>query len=111
MPRAEEYKISEDKHEIPHYLPGIFYQIDLNIEPMDESIFDLEMDNPILPVNVNDEYESFCNINLSKIGDPMRKTCLNLTVIDQPSGHYLPLERKHELSEAISSWVKLNGLN
>ena len=80
-----------------------------NIAYANKAINNGIISQPVLFVNA--EYESFCNINLGKIGDPMRKTCLNLTVIDQPSGHYLPLERKHELSEAISSWVKSNGLN
>ncbi|MBB6498360.1 alpha/beta hydrolase [Pedobacter cryoconitis] len=59
---------------------------------------------------VNDEYEPFSNINLSKIGDPMRNACSNLTVIDQPAGHWVPLERKHEITETIRSWIKLKGL-
>lgn len=59
---------------------------------------------------VNDEYEPFSNINLSKIGNPMRAACSNLTVIDQPSGHWVPLERKYEIKETIRSWVKLNSL-
>ncbi|WP_260319789.1 alpha/beta hydrolase [Pedobacter cryoconitis] len=59
---------------------------------------------------VNDEYEPFSNINLSKVGNPMRAACSNLTVVDQPSGHWVPLERKYEIIETIHAWVKLNSL-
>lgn len=54
---------------------------------------------------VNGEYDSISNINLSRVGDPMRATCPSLSVIDQPAGHWLPLERKSELTESIRSWL------
>jgi pimeloyl-ACP methyl ester carboxylesterase len=59
---------------------------------------------------VNGEYDTISNINLSKVGDPMRKACTNLSVSDQPAGHWLPLECKPQLTETIRSWTKLNGL-
>ncbi|CAM4093338.1 Pimeloyl-ACP methyl ester carboxylesterase [Pedobacter westerhofensis] len=64
-----------------------------------------------LPVlYINDVYEPFSNINVSKIGDPMRKACPDLTVTDQPSGHWVTLERKAELTRSIRSWIKLKHL-
>ena len=59
---------------------------------------------------INDEYEPFSNINLSKVGDPMRNACSKLTVIDQPAGHWVTLERKSEVTETIRSWIKSNRL-
>lgn len=60
---------------------------------------------------INGEYDSNCNINLSRLGEPMRNACNNLSVVDLPAGHWLPLERKTELIAAIRSWIKLNGLS
>jgi hypothetical protein len=34
----------------------------------------------------------------------------NVSVAHQPAGHWLPLERKTELTHAIRSWVKTKGL-
>ncbi len=59
---------------------------------------------------VNDEYEPFSNINLTQVGEPMRKACSHLTVADLPSGHWVTLERKQELVETMRAWIKLNGL-
>lgn len=81
---------------------------DANIAYAKTALNNGKLNQPVL--FVNDEYEPFSNINLSKVGDPMREACSNLTVIDQPSGHWLPLERKSELTETIRSWAKLNGL-
>jgi pimeloyl-ACP methyl ester carboxylesterase len=60
---------------------------------------------------VNGEYDSISNINLSSVGDPMRRTCQSLYVTDQPAGHWLPLERKTELTQSIHSWLKTVGLH
>lgn len=81
---------------------------DANIAYAKTALNNGKLSQPVL--FVNDEYEPFSNINLSKVGDPMRNACSSLTVIDQPSGHWLPLERKPELTETIRSWIKLNGL-
>ena len=40
----------------------------------------------------------------------MRRTCDDLSVTSLPSGHWLPLERKTELVQAIRSWFKTKGL-
>jgi hypothetical protein len=38
-------------------------------------------------------------------GDAMRAECADLTVTSLPSGHWLPLERKAELIQAIRTWL------
>ena len=81
---------------------------DANIAYAKTSLNNGKLSLPVL--YVNDEYEPFSNINLSKVGDPMRQFCSDLTVIDQPSGHWVTLERKAELTKTISSWLKLKGL-
>jgi pimeloyl-ACP methyl ester carboxylesterase len=81
---------------------------DANIAYAQKAVNNGNLTQPVL--FVNGEYDTISNINLSKVGDPMRNSCPKLTVIDQPAGHWLPLERKPQLTEAILSWTKLNGL-
>jgi pimeloyl-ACP methyl ester carboxylesterase len=64
---------------------------------------------PVLFVNGN--VDGLCDISLSRIGDPMRQACGDFSVNDQPAGHWLPLERKAELTEAIRSWAKAKQLS
>jgi hypothetical protein len=40
----------------------------------------------------------------------MRSTCQDLSVTNLPSGHWLPLERKSELIQAMRSWLKTKAL-
>jgi pimeloyl-ACP methyl ester carboxylesterase len=54
---------------------------------------------------VNGEFDGICDITRSRLGEPMRNTCQDLSVTNLPAGHWLPLERKTELCQAIRSWV------
>ena len=60
---------------------------------------------------VNGSFDGLCDISLGRIGDPMRQACGDLSVNDQPAGHWLPLERKVELTDAIRSWAKAKQLS
>jgi hypothetical protein len=40
----------------------------------------------------------------------MRSSCKDLSVTNLPSGHWLPLESKTELIQAIRSWLKTKEL-
>lgn len=55
---------------------------------------------------VNGDYDQICTIAGNRQGDPMRAACAELTVTSLPSGHWLPLERKTELVEAIQAWLR-----
>jgi pimeloyl-ACP methyl ester carboxylesterase len=59
---------------------------------------------------VNGDFDGLCNINSGRIGEPMRHACQDLSVTDEPAGHWLPLERKTELTRAIRGWIKAKGL-
>lgn len=59
---------------------------------------------------VNGDYDQICTIDGNAQGDPMRAACANLTVTSMPSGHWLPLERKDELTQAIRGWLGAQGL-
>jgi pimeloyl-ACP methyl ester carboxylesterase len=54
---------------------------------------------------VNGEFDGICDITRSLLGEPMRRTCQDLTVTNLQAGHWLPLERRTELVQAIRSWI------
>jgi pimeloyl-ACP methyl ester carboxylesterase len=64
---------------------------------------------PVLFVNGN--FDGICDITRSRLGEPMRSTCADLSVTALPAGHWLPLERKAELVQAIRSWLEAKGLS
>ena len=65
----------------------------------------------LLPVLfVNGDFDQICSITEDRQGDPMRAACADLTVTSLPAGHWLPLERKAELTEAIRRWLQSKGL-
>lgn len=63
---------------------------------------------PVLFINGN--FDALCDISHTRLGEPMRSACQDLTVTSLPSGHWLPLERKAEVTQAIRSWLKTKAL-
>jgi pimeloyl-ACP methyl ester carboxylesterase len=59
---------------------------------------------------INGEFDGICDINRSRLGEPMSRTCQDLSVTSLPSGHWLPLECKTELIHAMRSWLETKGL-
>ena len=59
---------------------------------------------------INGDWDAICDINRSRLGEPMQRACQNLWLTSLPAGHWLPLERKNEVVEAIRSWLKAKGL-
>ena len=59
---------------------------------------------------VNSDWDAICDINRSRLGEPMRRSCTDLSVINVPAGHWLPLESKTELVQAIHSWLEMTKL-
>ena len=60
---------------------------------------------------INGEWDGICDITRSRLGEPMRRACQDLSVTNLPAGHWLPLERKTEVVQAIRSWLKTKGLS
>jgi pimeloyl-ACP methyl ester carboxylesterase len=56
---------------------------------------------------VNGDYDGICDTSRSRLGEPMRRACGDLTVTALPAGHWLPLERKTELVNAMREWLKV----
>jgi pimeloyl-ACP methyl ester carboxylesterase len=60
---------------------------------------------------VNGDFNQVCTIIGNRQGDPMRAACTDLTVTSLPAGHWLPLERKVELIQAIRIWLQSEKLS
>ncbi|MHA3701042.1 alpha/beta fold hydrolase [Jatrophihabitans sp. YIM 134969] len=60
---------------------------------------------------VNGEWDALCTITGNRQGDPMRAACADLTIVSVDAGHWLPLERATELTEALRAWVTSRGLH
>jgi pimeloyl-ACP methyl ester carboxylesterase len=59
---------------------------------------------------VNGDFDQICTITGNRQGDPMRAACVDLTLRSLPSGHWLPLEQKAELTETIRAWLQSKQL-
>ncbi|MDF3811105.1 MULTISPECIES: alpha/beta hydrolase [Rhodopseudomonas] len=59
---------------------------------------------------VNGDYDQICTITGNHQGDPMRAACADLTITSMPAGHWLPLERKVDLSQAVRTWLTTKDL-
>jgi pimeloyl-ACP methyl ester carboxylesterase len=60
---------------------------------------------------VNGDFDGLCDISGGRIGEPLRRSCLDLSVTRLPAGHWIPLECKAELTGAIRSWIKAKGFS
>ena len=59
---------------------------------------------------INGDYDQINSITGNRLGDPMRAACADLTVTNLPGAHWLPLERKAELVQAIRTWLRTKNL-
>ncbi len=59
---------------------------------------------------INGELDQINSINGNQMGDPMRAACSDLTVTNLRGAHWLPLECKVELTNAIRTWLQTKQL-
>jgi pimeloyl-ACP methyl ester carboxylesterase len=59
---------------------------------------------------INGDFDGICDITRAQLGAPMRSACRDLCITSLPVGHWLPLECKTELVQAIASWLKTKKL-
>jgi pimeloyl-ACP methyl ester carboxylesterase len=59
---------------------------------------------------VNGDFDAICDITRTRLGEPMRSTCHDLSVTNLPAGHWLPLEYKTELIQAVRFWLEAKAL-
>ena len=60
---------------------------------------------------VNGRFDPMNTINGNRYGEPMRAACNDLTITDLAGAHWLPLECKGELIEAIRTWLRNKSLH
>jgi pimeloyl-ACP methyl ester carboxylesterase len=60
---------------------------------------------------LNGEFDGICDITRSRLGEPMRCACEDLSVTNLSAGHWLPLECKAEVIQGIRSWLKTRELS
>ncbi|WP_293382473.1 alpha/beta hydrolase [Phenylobacterium sp.] len=58
---------------------------------------------------VNGDYDGLCDIRTGRISEPMRGACEHLSIAHLSGGHWLPVEQKAELIDAIRGWLKATG--
>jgi len=59
---------------------------------------------------INGEFDGLCDITHNHSGEGMSNACSDLTVVNLPSGHWLPLERKAEMIQTVRSWLTTKAL-
>jgi pimeloyl-ACP methyl ester carboxylesterase len=60
---------------------------------------------------INGDWDPICDITRNRLGEPMRGGCRDLSEMNLQGGHWLPLEGKTEVVEAMRSWLKSKGLS
>ena len=79
-----------------------------NIAYADEAIGFGRIDLPVLFVHA--EWDSICDTVHSRLADPMREDCSDLTEVTVAGGHMLMLERPIEVNAAIMGWLDDQGM-
>jgi pimeloyl-ACP methyl ester carboxylesterase len=58
---------------------------------------------------INGDWDPICDVTRSRLGQPMRDSCPKLSVTNLLGGHWLPLERKTEVIDAVRAWIAANA--
>lgn len=61
------------------------------------------LEYPVLFVET--KYDSVCDTALSRLAEPMRGYCKDLTEVSLECGHWATLEKPRELSAALVKWI------
>ena len=59
---------------------------------------------------IHAEWDMTCDTVRSRLADPMREDCADLTEVTIPGGHMIMLERPAEVGDAIATWLDAKGL-
>jgi pimeloyl-ACP methyl ester carboxylesterase len=81
---------------------------DANIAYAREAPDNGDLSQPVL--FINGDYDQMNTIHGNRLGDPMRAACSDLVVTGLAGAHWLPVERKAELTTAIREWLRVKGL-
>ena len=50
-------------------------------------------------------YDYICETLVSRLAEPMRAHCANLTEVTIPSGHWMAQEKPVEVNAALAKWI------
>ena len=50
-------------------------------------------------------YDYVCETLVSRLAEPMRAHCSNLTEVTIPSGHWMAQEKPAEVNAALAKWI------
>ncbi len=50
-------------------------------------------------------YDYICETLVSRLAEPMRAHCSNLTEVTIPSGHWMAQEKPVEVNAALAKWI------
>ena len=81
---------------------------DANVAYMQRAANGGRISQPVL--FINGDYDQMNSIEGNHLGDPMRAACDDLTVTNLAGAHWLPVERKTELVQAIREWLQRQGV-
>jgi pimeloyl-ACP methyl ester carboxylesterase len=56
------------------------------------------------------EYDTICETVDSRLAEPMRAQCADLTEAVLQTGHWMAQEKPDEVNAAIASWLAARGL-
>jgi pimeloyl-ACP methyl ester carboxylesterase len=81
---------------------------DANIAYAHAALDDGQLRQPVL--FINGDLDGLCDITHNRLGEPMRNACQDLSIATLRSGHWLPLERKADVIQAIHFWLMTKEL-
>ena len=61
------------------------------------------LDTPVL--FMHGAYDYVCETLVSRLAEPMRAHCSNLTEVTIPSGHWMAQEKPVEVNAALAQWL------
>jgi pimeloyl-ACP methyl ester carboxylesterase len=64
---------------------------------------DTYLDMPVLFLNA--QYDYVCECTHSRLPEPMRKYCRNLTELTIRTGHWMAQEKPREINAALARWI------
>jgi pimeloyl-ACP methyl ester carboxylesterase len=74
-----------------------------NAEYSKTACFDGYLDMPALFLNAR--YDYVCECTHSRLAEPMRAFCRNLTELTIRSGHWMAQEKPLEVNAALAKWI------
>ncbi|MBP2327726.1 soluble epoxide hydrolase/lipid-phosphate phosphatase [Kibdelosporangium banguiense] len=83
---------------------GLYLNDDDNLAYSNESVNEGRLDLPVLFIEAG--YDSIADTAVSRLRDPMREFCTNLTETSVNAGHWIALERPNKVNDTVAHWLR-----